>query len=336
MRHTGKTPIRILLLSSFLLCLIFNTAGIKAQQTVCKNTTGQEYLLYFPQTYGQSNGDSYPLLIFLHGVGERGTDIEKVKTHGPPKLIEQGADFPFLVVSPQARGEWIHYDIYQLVEHLKKEYAVDPDRIYLTGIGYGVWDLAMQYPRLFAAIAPVCGGGESARAWRLRHTAVWCFHGALDDVVPVEASSVLVNATRKLNPDVKFNLLPGVMHDSWIQAYDESNDLYDWLLQQKRFDYQEKQVTAGALEMYSGAYISADSTVLSFFVEGGALMMQQGCLPKVRLKAFAADSFFDESSTPTEFIFGRNKDTGIPEVLVMGRDYMRYERLVPGGCNKDL
>lgn len=317
--------IKTLCLTFFFLYAIFSAGVINAQQTACKNTIENEYLLYLPKLYEQDQETNYPLLIFLHGVGERGTDIEKVKTHGPPKLIEKGMEFPFIVVSPQAQGEWINYDIYNLVQKLKEEYAVDPDRIYLTGIGYGVWDLAMQYPQLFAAIAPVCGGGEVSRAWRLRHTAVWSFHGALDDVVPVEASSLMIDAVRKLNANVRFSLLPDVKHDSWIQAYEQSN-LYDWLLKQKRFNYKEKQLTNESLSKYSGKYVGSDNTILHFFVKDNALWVKTGYQREKRLKAFSENSFFDAIQNSTEFIFEVDAQNYVIDVQVMGLNHTRYKK----------
>ena len=124
-----------------------------------------EYLLYLPKDYGKSER-KWPLVLFLHGAGERGANLDLVKTHGPPKLIQQGKEFPFIVVSPQCpQGIWwpeIVDTLAALLDEVRENYAVDSDRVYLTGLsmgGYGTWTLACRYPERFAAIAPVCGGG---------------------------------------------------------------------------------------------------------------------------------------------------------------------------------
>src|SRR5687768_3531925 len=131
------------------------------------------YLLYLPQDYNKDTATKWPMIVFLHGAGEVGTDIEKVKVNGPPKLIEQGKQFPFIVVSPQAppREGWEPQIIIRLVKALQSTYKIDKERIYLTGLsmgGFGTWAIAMKFPNVFAAIAPVCGGGDTAEIMNLK------------------------------------------------------------------------------------------------------------------------------------------------------------------------
>ncbi|MBI3838556.1 MAG: prolyl oligopeptidase family serine peptidase [Planctomycetia bacterium] len=197
-----------------------------------------DYLLYLPIDYEEK--DSWPLLLFLHGAGERGDDLELVKRHGPPKLIEQGKSFPFVVVSPQCpKDSWWPsqpIELITLVDEIVAKHKIDQNRIYLTGLsmgGFGTWSLAAYAPERFAAIVPICGGGEVLSTRRLTHLPVWVFHGAKDQLVPLKRSEEMVEALKKSNSNVKFTIYPEADHDSWTATYDNP-ELYDWLLQQKR------------------------------------------------------------------------------------------------------
>ena len=195
-----------------------------------------EYLCYLPPDYGQK--ESWPLLLFLHGAGERGADLELVKKHGPPKLIEQGKHFPMIVVSPQCpEGQWWQpVELLALIDDIVEKYKVDEDRIYLTGLsmgGFGTWGLAAYAPHRLAAIAPICGGGEVFWAREFSHVPVWAFHGAKDSVVPLRRSEEMVEALKDDGGNVKFTVYPEAGHDSWTETYDNPR-LYEWLLEQKR------------------------------------------------------------------------------------------------------
>ena len=221
----------------FLLCVSATTA----QQTAQKFIQETGYLLSLPQGYDADTSKRWPLLIFLHGSGESGNDLEKVKTHGPPKLIAGGKKFPFIVVSPQAQPRlgWETETLFHLLQFIKEKYRVDKYRVYLTGLsmgGFGTWALAMKHPEEFAAIIPNCGGGDSTEAWKLRHIPVWCFHGALDNVVPPEKDEAMVTAAKRDNPSVKFTVYPDANHNSWERTYN-NDSVYQWLLSQKKFSY---------------------------------------------------------------------------------------------------
>lgn len=192
-----------------------------------------EYLLYLPSGYEDSDKD-WPLLVFLHGLGERGPDINKVKMHGPPKLIEQGQQFPFIVVSPQCpEGSWWTYEtdkILALIDEITETYRVDKSRVYLTGLsmgGFGTWAVAAVNPDRFAAIAPVCGGGYPFLAANLKDVPVWAFHGRADSVVPVEKSKGMVDAVNQAGGHAKLTVYPNVGHDSWTETYN-NEELYQW------------------------------------------------------------------------------------------------------------
>ena len=195
-----------------------------------------QYLLYLPDGYNQESSEYWPLIFFLHGAGERGDDLELVKKHGPPKLVEE-KDYPFIIVSPQCpfSHRWDVEVLKQLLDEVTDEYNVDRNRIYLTGLsmgGFGTWELAFAFPECFAAIAPICGGGDPSKANMIKHIPVWVFHGSKDPVVSVTKSEEMVKALREIGGNVKFTIYPEATHDSWTETYNNSN-LYEWFLNQK-------------------------------------------------------------------------------------------------------
>jgi predicted peptidase len=194
------------------------------------------YLLYVPRSYTTEPDRRWPLILFLHGAGEAGDDLELVKELGPPRLVEELAGFPFVLVSPQCPPDtwWRHHleTLGALLDEIEAHLRIDPARIYLTGAsvgGYGTWMLAMRYPERFAAIVPVCGGGNPLHVHRLRDVPVWAFHGALDPIVPMNESEKMVSALRDAGGDVRYTVYPEVEHDAWTLAYAEPA-LYDWML----------------------------------------------------------------------------------------------------------
>lgn len=209
-------------------------------ETQVTRTVRLNYLLHLPRGYGTNPEKEWPLIFFLHGMGERGDDLELIKLHGIPKVLEQRDDLPFIVVSPQCSRDSIWtVDIQALnglLDEVITKYAVDTDRIYLTGLsmgGFGTWRFATTYPERFAAIAPVCGGGEPARASRLKDVPAWVFHGAKDSVVPLSASEEMVDGLKACGGNVRFTVYPDAEHDSWTQTYDDP-ELYKWFLQHRR------------------------------------------------------------------------------------------------------
>jgi predicted peptidase len=198
-----------------------------------------EYLLYLPKDYAQKS-QKWPLMLFLHGAGERGNDLNLVKKHGPPKLVGQGKDLPFIIVSPQCpSGQWWLEKVdvlLALLDEIQSTYPVDPNRVYLTGLsmgGYGTWTLACQHPDRFAAIVPICGGGQSFMADRLKNVPVWAFHGAKDPTVPLRETQQMVDAVTKSGGQARLTVYPEAGHDSWTVTY-ENPELYQWLLSHKR------------------------------------------------------------------------------------------------------
>jgi predicted peptidase len=197
-----------------------------------------DYLLYLPPGYESKN--SWPLILFLHGAGERGSDIQKVNEDGLPEMLEHGKKLPFIVVSPQCpEGEawvWKLKSLSALIDDVAGNYKVDQDRIYVTGLsmgGFGTWSLAAYTPDRFAAIIPICGGGELTSVPRLKNLPIWAFHGAKDDIVPIARTQELVDALTKAHGNVMFTIHPELKHDCWTVTYNNP-DIYKWLLEHKR------------------------------------------------------------------------------------------------------
>jgi predicted peptidase len=212
--------------------------------------TGElKYLLYLPPGYSKSSDKKWPLMLFLHGAGERGTDVNRAAIHGPMSLVKQGTNFPFIIVAPQCpAGElWDNEPLLQLLDRITDEHSVDTNRIYLTGLsmgGYGTWRLGLGYPERFAALAPVCGGAsmievivptwESGHRSQLMKLPIWAFHGAKDDVVPLVESDRLINALKKIgHKNINLTVYPDAKHDSWKLTYSDQK-FYEWLLKQSK------------------------------------------------------------------------------------------------------
>ena len=214
-------------------------------------TMKADYLLYLPRDYEAGAKKQWPLILFLHGAGERGTNIWRAVVHGPTKYIEKHPDFPFIVVTPQCQDghKWSDETALAILDEVSEKYSVDTNRIYLTGLsmgGYGAWSLATMFPERFAACAPICGGGtkintilsmmDKERAAALKKLPVWAFHGGKDPVVPLSESQDMVAALKKLgNQDVKLTVYPEAQHDSWTKTYN-SPELYNWFLEHQRKD----------------------------------------------------------------------------------------------------
>jgi predicted peptidase len=205
------------------------------------------YLQYLPKDYDKQPDKRWPLMLFLHGSGERGSDVQLVAKHGPFKLVREGREFPFIIIAPQcpAGQRWQVEPLMQLVSEAEKKFRVDPTRIYVTGLsmgGFGTWALGVNHPEKFAAIIPICGGGNVPdivmssidHSDALKSLPVWAFHGAKDPTVPVAASQETVALLKdKGVREIKLTIYPDALHDCWTQTY-ENPEIYDWLLQHQR------------------------------------------------------------------------------------------------------
>lgn len=197
-------------------------------------TVSAEYLLYLPQGYEEDQDKKWPLMIFLHGSGERGDDLKKVAKHGPPKLVEQGKEFDFIIVSPQCpHGGWWNVEMLNaFYDDIIEQYRVDTNRVYLTGLsmgGNGTWNWAVHNPEKFAAIAPVCGWGPDTNYAKLKDMPIWAFHGDQDQAVELGKGQKVIDRVTEAGGEPEFTVYEGVGHNSWDPTY--NNDaLYAWML----------------------------------------------------------------------------------------------------------
>lgn len=199
-------------------------------------TATVRYWLFLPKDYKEQK--DWPLMLFLHGAGERGEDLEKVKKWGPPLLVPEKPDFPFVLVSPQCpEGRFWNIDeLAQLVDHVAGSLKIDKSRMYVTGLsmgGYGTWGLLAKHPKLFAAAVPICGGGDPETAETIKNIPIWAFHGDQDEVVKPEQTTRMIDAITKAGGKPKFTMYPGVGHNSWSATYDNP-EIYKWLLEHRR------------------------------------------------------------------------------------------------------
>jgi predicted peptidase len=210
-------------------------------QAACKFsvTIDLDYLLYLPRAYDQNGSKKWPLILFLHGAGERGENVEFVKIWGPANMVEE-KDLPFIVLSPQCPGDktWasLLLPVKKLLDEITIKYRVDLSRIYLTGLsmgGYGTFAMVENYPGYFAAYAPICGGGNPMSVARYAHVPAWIFHGDQDNAVPFINSQVMADSLKAHGAEVKFTIYKGMDHYSWIPAYAESG-LFDWFLTKQK------------------------------------------------------------------------------------------------------
>lgn len=245
-----KSKILLIFIS---LCMTLSAEKAKAGKTVQvypKSKDQLPYLLYLPKGYRSSK--TYPVLLFLHGIGERGHDLNKLYKTGLPKNIKSGKHYPFIIIMPQCPNDghyskkgtkqfWWNKDpivkVKNIIDEEVKNLSIDSSRIYVTGLsmgGFGTYKIINEYPDFFAAAAPICGHDfGKINASKLKHMPIWAFHGDKDKVVPLKLQQNTVNRLKKADVDVKFTIYSGVAHDSWTQTY-ANPELFKWLLSKKK------------------------------------------------------------------------------------------------------
>lgn len=209
-------------------------------QTVTKENL--RFYLYYPEDYFDEPSKDFGLLLFLHGGGESGRELLHIKKNGPPKLLIEGKQFPFLILVPQNPHEkmwWNTQAVNQLLDSVIDANRVDKKRIYLTGLSRGgsaAWEMATQYPDKFAAMAVVCGMAPVPYAhWIDKNMPIWVFHGDKDEIIDVEESDKMVSKLKEMNYDVRYTRYQDVGHNAWDKAY-TTDSLYTWMAKQKRIN----------------------------------------------------------------------------------------------------
>lgn len=194
------------------------------------------YLLNVPD----NKKEKKPLIVFLHGSGEKGNDLEKVKAHGPLKFLKTNK-LDAYVLAPQCPENeyWDEEVLYRLILKISKENNVDTNRIYLTGLsmgGWGAWNLAMAHPEMFAALIPIAGFVDRVpmiENCKIKDIPTRIFHGLLDDVVDVSYSTVIYKRLKPCSKDIQLTIFDDANHDSWTRVYD-NKEIYEWMLKQKK------------------------------------------------------------------------------------------------------
>ncbi len=258
--------------SAPLLCVVWMLGGSGALQA--QEADVDPSRLFEPREYSDASGnvlryrllkpvgfeptEQYPLVVFLHGAGERGGDNSAQLKHGMSDFCDpdRRSRFPCYVLAPQCPTEqrWADVDwnqdsvrlpgsisvnlrlVLEVVDRMLEDAAIDKSRIYITGLsmgGYGTWDALYRRPDLFAAAMPICGGGDPITADKIKHVPVWCFHGDADRVVRVEFSRDMVAALKEAGGSPRYTEYAGVGHNSWSQTYANA-EVYEWLFSQRR------------------------------------------------------------------------------------------------------
>lgn len=195
-----------------------------------------KYTQYLPKDYDDTQ--EYPLVVFLHGAGERGDDLDVAARHGYMKYVrEEGREYPFICISPQCPDNkyWGCYteSLLAFLDYILDTLPIDKKRVYLTGLsmgGTGTWMLAMAAPEKFAAIAPICGSGIYWYAGVLKDIPVFMYHGDCDDVVPISESVDMLNSINKRGGNAQLKICYGVKHNAWDYAYTDDS-LIDWMME---------------------------------------------------------------------------------------------------------
>lgn len=211
------------------------TLGITARTVSGDIGNIKQYLQYIPSTYNQKPTYKWPLVISLHGIGECGNDLNKVRYVGLPKVV---IGKQFVMLAPQCTTGWWNTSVLQkFLKQVITKYNIDTNRICVTGLsmgGFGTWDWSARYPKQFASAVPICGGGTKSLACNLKYVPVWAFHNANDPTVSVWNSRDMVKAIRACGGTlVKYTENPTGGHNAWTKAYADTA-LYSWILKQRK------------------------------------------------------------------------------------------------------
>jgi predicted peptidase len=229
-----------------------NMSSVSINLTAQYHSTSYNYLMYTPSAVDDSSSGTtdvskHPLILSLHGAEEKGDDLTLVRRNGIFPVIESASEpFPCMVVAPQCTGfdYWRPNRLKQLMDHILQEHGhcIDLERIYCVGYsmgGYATWKMALLCPEMFAAVVPICGGGDWAALWRdvykMKHIPTWAFHGMKDISVYAGESSRMVDALKSCGGQAKLTLYSEAGHNCWSQTF-QNQDVFQWLLKQRRVE----------------------------------------------------------------------------------------------------
>ena len=240
-----KNTFAMILLSALLCCsnaddVTKPDSTTKAQQVEIRDSEGFNFLLFTPENESQKINGKYPTILFLHGIGERGNDLQLLKREGLPKILDGDKNFPFIVISPQCPSstEWYYMNednvraLNSMLDDAVKRFPIDTNRIYITGLsmgGIGAWYFAIKSPHRFAAIAPVAFRGDGWSPCPAYKIPAWGFHGALDNVISLSSAQNIVDQFKECGGSIEFTVYSDLSHDCWTRTYN-NQDLYSWFL----------------------------------------------------------------------------------------------------------
>jgi len=240
-------PVRTFLLPLLVLCALRAAADappVPVAEPLVRRSgpagadAGLDYLVYLPSGYEREPSRRWPLVVFLHGMGERGGDIQRLRRTGLPRAVERRGNLAYVLVAPHCPDGtvWQPKLLGRLLDGVLESQRVDPRRVVLTGLsmgGMGTWRWGMDQPERFAALVPVCGGVAPSGVGALRDMPIWAFHGDADPVVPIDGHRRIVDAAKAAGARVRFTVYPGVGHNCWDRAYGDPS-LEEWMLLQRR------------------------------------------------------------------------------------------------------
>jgi predicted peptidase len=242
-------------LSVFIFSLLFLIKNAYSQTAVTPakelNSKTYHYLLYLPDSFNNNTSHKWPLIIYLHGKSACGSNLTKVRRYGLPFFLDRDMKIQAIVVAPQcpAGKNWVSDNWFvSFLDELKSKFPIDENRIYLTGMslgGFGTFSLAIKYPEIFAAVVPLCGGGQPSTACAMKDIPTWVFHGDKDELVPIARSTEMVNAIKKCGGKPKYSILKGQPHD--IHKTYGNAELYEWMLAQTKGEKIKETESAPAL-----------------------------------------------------------------------------------------
>jgi predicted peptidase len=229
------------LLNLFFIFITFTISAQNETNGTIKSKITTRFQLNYILNKPQNTVEPKPLIVFLHGSGEKGNDLEKVKVHGPLKYIKTHENLDAYILVPQCPDNqyWDSEELYLLIKKIQKENKIDASRIYLTGLSmgaWGAWNLAFAHPEMFAALVPIAGFVDRVpmiESCKIKDIPIRMYHGQLDDVVDIEYSKNIYNKLKECNKDINFEIFEDAYHDSWSRVYDNP-EIYEWMLKQQK------------------------------------------------------------------------------------------------------